>query len=549
MQKEEKNTMLKVIIADDERKARNIIRSLGRWTETGLEIVGEAEDGDELYRIAAELLPDVVITDMKMPGLYGSELIRSLHELDEDMKLIIISGYDEFELAKQALQSKAVDYLLKPIDEEELNAALLKAAKEIRLEKKKLMENAVLTSKANEAEEHTKVRALNKLVKSGNITREERKACFSPYDPSNYETFTVAVLKINRFHWLFARYGADTHLLHYVLINIMNEIASRERMAIFRNESEKNEIILLAYQSMSTDEWKSLLESFNRNLKKFLGIKMLAGIGNPRSTIEQIPASLDEARTSILKLTFLKETTSFYGEGTNRKQNILSPITLIPELNTAIEIDDTDEIGRVIDAMIHQLTDHADCRLSDLRNLNQQLFTSLEQLSGHTDDEYEFSLELGQVAQALHEEFDPETVLTLYRQFLTAISSSLAGRRRKREKSAIYSIRNYIEENYMSKLSLDELSSKFYMTGEHISRAFKEEFNINLFDYIMRLKIERAKIFIIQNAMKVSEIVELLGFVDASHFTKTFKKHTGLTPTEYRDRAKNQKSQLNTRRG
>ncbi|MFD1177371.1 response regulator [Paenibacillus puldeungensis] len=118
--------MFKVLVVDDEQWNRDIIKSLGRWGELEMEIVGEAEDGLEAIKLIEHLNPDLIITDMRMPGAGGEQLMRSIHERYPDKKIIVVSGYDDFNYAKQAIRYKAVDYLLKPIDPQELNTVLQK---------------------------------------------------------------------------------------------------------------------------------------------------------------------------------------------------------------------------------------------------------------------------------------------------------------------------------------------------------------------------------------------------------------------------------------
>jgi two-component system response regulator YesN len=116
--------MLKVLIVDDESWTRDIIKAFGEWENLGMEIVGEAEDGQEALRLTESLRPDIVITDMRMPGTDGTALLQMLNDDYPAIKTVVVSGYDDFHYAKHAIRYKAIDYLLKPVDPKELNAAL-----------------------------------------------------------------------------------------------------------------------------------------------------------------------------------------------------------------------------------------------------------------------------------------------------------------------------------------------------------------------------------------------------------------------------------------
>lgn len=125
--------MIRVLIVDDEPWNRDILKTFGTWEKLGMLVVGEAEDGDEAFRLVGELAPHIVITDMHMPGADGVELLQALNNHCPDVKIIVVSGYDDFAYAKHAIRYKAVDYLLKPVNPVELNAVLLKCKNDLEV--------------------------------------------------------------------------------------------------------------------------------------------------------------------------------------------------------------------------------------------------------------------------------------------------------------------------------------------------------------------------------------------------------------------------------
>ncbi len=123
--------MIKAIIVDDEKWSRNIIKNFGNWQELGIEIVGEAEDGEEGLKLIEAHQPHLILTDMNMPVLDGVGLLQTINQKANDMKIIVISGFDDYEYMKQAIRSKAFEYILKPINAIELNRALAQCVQEI----------------------------------------------------------------------------------------------------------------------------------------------------------------------------------------------------------------------------------------------------------------------------------------------------------------------------------------------------------------------------------------------------------------------------------
>ncbi len=123
--------MYKVLIIDDEPWSIEVVKALGQWDSLKLEVIGEGEDGTQGLKLMVELKPDIVVTDMRMPGIEGVELLKAINEKFPNSKIIVMSGYDDFVYLKQAIRSRAVEYLLKPIDPEELNASLAKCIEEL----------------------------------------------------------------------------------------------------------------------------------------------------------------------------------------------------------------------------------------------------------------------------------------------------------------------------------------------------------------------------------------------------------------------------------
>lgn len=118
--------MLKVVIADDEQRVGLLVRYLIHWEELGLEFAGQCCDGQSAWELIEQIHPDIVITDIRMPVLTGLELVQRTSEKYPQIRFVIISGYRYFEYAQKALKYGVIDYLLKPIDEDELNAILRK---------------------------------------------------------------------------------------------------------------------------------------------------------------------------------------------------------------------------------------------------------------------------------------------------------------------------------------------------------------------------------------------------------------------------------------
>ena len=122
-------TTYKVLLVDDEEEVRNAIEQRINWEELGFEVIGKAQNGVKAMEIAEKLQPDVVITDIKMPYMNGLELARNLKEENPGVRILILTGFDEFEYAKEAVHLEIEEYILKPVNANELSECLKRLKK------------------------------------------------------------------------------------------------------------------------------------------------------------------------------------------------------------------------------------------------------------------------------------------------------------------------------------------------------------------------------------------------------------------------------------
>jgi two-component system response regulator YesN len=171
--------------------------------------------------------------------------------------------------------------------------------------------------------------------------------------------------------------------------------------------------------------------------------------------------------------------------------------------------------------------------ITNIRKLNTDILFHLERLVETTENKLPWLNELISLRNKVENEMNLNFAQERIMQFIESISEYVI--KHKRERKAAHEIRDYLDQNFTRKQSLQKLSDTYFLSKEHISKIFKEEFGMNLFEYITELKIEKAKLMLSANQAKVREIAEELGFNDESHFSKTFKKYTGLSPRAYRE--------------
>ncbi|WP_159881267.1 response regulator [Paenibacillus puerhi] len=529
--------MHRAILADDERRTRSAIRKLGDWEALGIEIVREVQDGDELWEAMLAERPDLILTDMRMPGLSGAELIKKLSEAHAPVRIIVVSGYDDFAYMKQAISSRVVDYILKPVHKEALNEALKNAVKEIDARKDTQEASLDVQRRLNESQPLLNESIFYQFLTGSKDSEEEFIRCLDIPGLSAQELrFTAVVLMIENFQEVAdRRYKSNPDLLLFAMVNMVDELIAGQGKS-FRSRHQDNELLMNFFKPLTQDEFALLLVNISGKLKEFLDVSILSGVGGSYTSPTDVKHSMNEARAALSQLN-AKEgqfRISFYDK---MKLHVRSPQIQIGsserQLGAAIDTANIGFIKQTVTQVYMELAQSDYMSITNIRKLNADMLYQLERLVDTVEDKPAFISELTSLRHKILHELNLHFVLDCVLQFIESLTKYAL--KQRKERKVIYDIRDFLVHNYAKKHSLKELSDMFFLSKEYISKMFKEEFGMNLFEFIAMLKMEKAKQMLSSDDRKLREIVDALGFNDESHFSKAFKKYTGHSPRAYRD--------------
>jgi len=526
----------RAVVADDERRVRSAIIKQADWMAHGITQIAECQDGDELLEIVARERPELVLTDMRMPGLSGAELVRELRVQYPEIQLIVISGYDDFVYMKQAIASRVVDYLLKPVRKDALDDALGQAVRELETRQREREQTLDVRRRLNESLPLLSEDLFHQWMTG---TRADEEALLRSLDlpkaPMESAYTAVVCVMDNLAEVAGRRFQANPHLLLYAIMNIVNELFGGQGKW-FRSRQQDSELIAVLYRPLDREQLANLLAELERQLQQLLGIAVRIGVGECRDSPQLVRDSLHEARAALSSLHAGEQQarTAYYD---------YRPVAARPgkdqtggserRLSAAIDSGSLAFIRQTVEAVYAEAAQSDYLSIASLRKLNGDLLYQLERLVDQMEDQRTFFAELASLRQRVAGELNPPFVQTCALQFLESISR--LDRKQRKERKVIYDIRDYLERDYRRKHSLKELSERFYLSKEYISKMFKEEFGANLFEYLAELKIEHAKQMLMNREIKLRQIVDELGFNDESHLSKAFKKHTGCSPKAYRE--------------
>jgi len=532
--------MIKLLLVDDEPIIRRGIRSSIEWQNYGIEIVGEAANGVEALKQAQQLLPHIVLTDIRMPRMDGLELSRQLKKQLPDTRIIILSGYEDFSYAKEAVSLGIQEYLLKPVGAEELIALLRLLRAEIEQAEAAKRSSLSLHHAFNESYPVIKADFVNRLLKG------------APADPASlYEKAELLRIKLTGHQYAILTIDIDDfaimtedlppakrELLRFSVINIAEELLLAKTSGLVCY-SEFDHLIGLACGDKLTPELiDSLCREIQQGVKKFLKLSVSIGIGRTCSDVSELGTSYAEAFSALkLKIHHGKESLIRYHDPGNSQP---SQIVLYPSEEEKVIIGCLKTLDT---AGLQAAIDHIFARFRELKADVEQIRGICGRLLLISASAIE---EMGiNVSKVIGAEFNPykemERLDTLedFRAwiggFFERLGELIQENKNVKFKGIITAALRYIEENYDREVSLATVAAVVYVTPNYLSRIFKEEMGVNYIEWLNRYRIERAKVFLTEPGAKTYSVAEKVGYSDYKYFSQMFKRFVGCSPKEYKE--------------
>lgn len=533
--------MLKMLIVDDEKIIREGIRDIVNWTEYGIEIAGIAANGIEAISIYEKYLPQIVITDVKMPKMDGLELTRYLSEKKTNVKVIILSGYEEFSYAQEALKLGAEDYLLKPVVPDKLIERVMQLRETCEFEQKKRDDEDKLLQQIQESLPVLKEKFLWELV-SGNFN--DRTAILERAEYLNMHSmergsFGVIIIHLDSYRSLSEDYSEkEKQLLNRSVENYIKEAIKGVGEVFGIKSGEFGILVNLEASSESQGEYSLQLicEAIQGILQSRCQWSTTIGIGRLYNDILNIPDSFYEAGEAVkYKLVLGKGQIIFIGD-----------IECNPDYSSRhsdeLEKDIVFTVKNGDKSRIHQCVENyyrIHLKKVDIEYIRWVSMKLLYAVSISLADSGESISDVMGREPELWECLSQYDTLQEVQDWIEGILLEIADRilmkRCTKNKPVIDKVIEYLNKHYMENFSLKNLADEIYLSPNYICSLFKQEVGRNISDYLTLVRIEKAKELLMDHRLKVYEISNMLGFTDSRYFNKIFKKYTGMNLTEFRE--------------
>ncbi|WP_068773647.1 response regulator [Paenibacillus sp. FJAT-26967] len=532
---------MKALIIDDEAHVRETIRLLVDWDRFGITEVYEAASGEEGIELLQQEKPGLVFTDIMMPGMTGLDVLSRIAESGIRSKAIVISGYDDFTYVRSALQFGSFDYLLKPIDEEELEDAVRKAVAAWLDEENERSERLQSETKANLYRPMLADKSFVQLLLDPDQYPMHAATLQREFGiGSDQKQVLAAVVSLQTLDTrLQAKFASAMDLLLFAVTNICSEFMSKENLGLAFRHWHRHEAVLLFFDRF--EKAGAMLEQINEGLYAALRGQFHLGYGTVQPFPSGIQRTFHEAETA-LQLRNMRDQTAYLHPYELRKQAahmLQAPLAAYEDrLVLAVRMNDLVQIGRSLEDWESQASKHPYLHIRQLEMWWQEftLMHSRLLLENEVDDEGEellseaddlsFRLPLNDLGQ-------PD--LTIWTKRMERILTEIAGFLLRGDRNPVMrSIEKYIRLHYREQIPLEKLSETFHLSPSHISRSFKTEFGETLTDYVTRLRINKAKLLLADPELKITSIAEAVGYQDEKYFSRAFKKLEGVSPNMFR---------------
>lgn len=539
---------IKVFLVEDEMVIRRGIKNSIDWEKEGYIFCGEASDGELAYPMIIKEKPDILITDIRMPFMDGLELCKLVKKELPNIKILILSGYDEFDYAKEAIRLGVTEYLLKPISSGKLLEALNGVSESIRREKEDKDLVRKYMEEMRENTEHEKQKFFEQMI-AGNLSMADALETGKKYEMNlsagmyNLLLFRFTLGEENR------KSGELLGEAEYAIEKLTERL---EYVFEFQRGVEGWAFLLMAdNEEQMSERVKELSKDLEEIMKNYSTIAYFGGIGQPVARLRELEESFREAERALAARSTMELNRIISVEDIRMAQNVDTLDDI--EITSFGEIEKTrtmlekflnngaeDEIDEFVDVYINELPEEnlksVLMRQYIIMDAYIVMMSFCEKIEGIEGEMQAQSEELKNSMKTIQTLEEIKNYIRMLLKKIIGVRDTISGRRYS---DIIEIAKDQIRKTYMSdEISLNTIAAEVGMSPSYFSSIFSKEMGKTFVEYLTEIRMDRAKELLMCSSMKTSEIGYEVGYKDPHYFSYIFKKTQNCTPKEFRARGK-----------
>ena len=538
--------MLKLLIIDDEEPVR---KGLAKFIENKgypITIIGSVTDGNEALEIIDSENPDIILTDVVMPGMKGTELAMEIKKRKLPVKIIMISGYNDSDYLKQAIKYDAIDYILKPIDLDELKAVFEKVISLCEEELKRSQRELELQRKLTESLPVLREKFLHRLIGSEPLSIDFIKSRMQFLEMDFlpvYDHYTVAIVDIDNYLKHFGNFNErDRQMINLSISSDIQSLLGRGGV-VFNKDNDEFVCIVHFSSMLETGSANRELSKFVNRMKERIerehGISLTVGIGEWTDNIGGVGVAYKSAAAALQQKFVLGKGTVIYYKDIYPAENSNYIINESDkkEFTGCIRIADKEGCNEAIDRIFNGIRSMKGYSKSNIQSIYLSLISltlsNLLELGINTDKVYDYK---GVPWDEILEIETIEDMENRIKEFADEVINQINTVRDKNNAKTTEQIKYILETRYRDFVTLQLLSDELNLSPNYISALFKKETGENVIDYLKSIRMNKSMEMLRNTDIKIQDIAKEVGYDNPNYFTKIFRKFFGISPTECRER-------------
>ena len=528
--------MFRILLADDEGIMLESLKTIILSNFADKCTVATAKTGRAVIEQAGEFRPDIVFMDIQMPGINGIDAIKEIRKFNNSAIFIVVTAYDKFGYAQQALSLGVLDYLTKPVSKKTILDVLIRAMEKVDAEKKKRSEDLKIKEKFDTVIPMVESGLVNTLLfqDAEAASAKEYKSLLEISEDNGY----VVIVQ-------FGVPGKNGELENAVGMSVKAQGFYTRFREIVKGYFDcivgpimGNKIVLLvpcAEKGFSYEERAQTVERTRNMMHKLdadIDVQFRAGIGDIKPFLE-LRNSYEEALQSLtgnLRVAQFRDVPNkpFYEEN--------YPDETEREIFHCLEKADMEGMKNAANSFFDWMVTNYRDHFEDVRLKCLEFVLYAERIMFTTGVKQYSFLYRSQYRKEIDEAEDYDTLHGWFIRKLEQCCTNIAAKPKAMTDSAVMKARTYIDGNYGRDLSLDEVSKAVDISPYYFSKLFKEETGENFIEYLTKVRISRAKELLTDPNVSIKEVCASSGYSDPNYFSRIFKKYEGVTPSEYREK-------------
>ena len=537
--------MYKLLIVEDEVWEREGLANFISWSAYNIDVVGTATNGQQGLQMAKKYLPDIIITDIRMPIMDGLELSREVKVFLPKCKIIVITGHNDFQYAKDAIHIGVSDFLLKPVRKEELLKTINKAKTGLHIENRQEEYLSELKFKLTECEykerERFLLNILNSTCKYGEDLLDSERRMFS----SCSQNAVAVVIRFDGFvDYQETGYNkAPDHFKDFY--KKVREVVGNRGLTAERYMEKREIVICLPLRNEGRNEVNTLIHRIQQHKGDIKNSDYIIGVGSLSNTVSDFVKSYNQAQTVLNRIFFLRDTNIFYYDDLlsgdeDIEASVCNFLHSAPDyskriLKAVISLDGNEVIALTGEFFNFIYNNPVDKSLvcSFLAGIISELSILLFANGITIDNEFNFG---GDIIERFNNCIKLEQVQRYIQRVLIYANCFFEKKRKNKEEFIIDDVMNIINNDYRENIGLEVIARRLGISPNYLGGLFKKYVGKRFTEVLRSVRMKKAEELLLSGEDNIVDIAKAVGYDNISYFCTVFKKTHGISPMEYREK-------------